>query len=143
MAYIFGLFAAAGIMLGLAWVLSQARTPSSAQSVRIVLGILAVILGVALIMRGLSVAGIPAIAAGLGLLTYSLRGVPTRRPMRAASTGMSRAQAADILGVSDRASEADIRAAYRERMKSAHPDAGGSDEEAARVQEARDVLLGS
>ena len=54
---------------------------------------------------------------------------------------MTREQAAEILGVSLSASEIEIQSAYRQAMKSAHPDVGGSDEQAARVQKARDVLL--
>jgi len=34
-----------------------------------------------------------------------------------------------------------VRAAYRKLMKQVHPDAGGNDALASKVQEARDVLL--
>lgn len=55
---------------------------------------------------------------------------------------MSRAEALSVLGLHDGASEAEIRAAYLRLMRTAHPDRGGSDWLAARVNEARDVLLG-
>ena len=55
---------------------------------------------------------------------------------------MSRAEAYQVLGLQPGASEADIRAAHRRLMQAAHPDRGGSDWLAARINQARDVLLG-
>lgn len=46
-----------------------------------------------------------------------------------------------LLGVSARADEAEIRAAHRRLIASAHPDHGGSDEETRRLNAARDLLL--
>ena len=58
------------------------------------------------------------------------------------STGMSRAEALEVLGLKPGASAADIRAAHHRLMRASHPDAGGSDWLAARINQARDVLLG-
>lgn len=55
---------------------------------------------------------------------------------------MSRAEAYAVLGLQPGASEAEIRAAHKRLMRAAHPDGGGSDWVAARVNQARDVLLG-
>lgn len=55
---------------------------------------------------------------------------------------MDRAEALGILGLLDGASESDIRAAHRRLMKLVHPDVGGSDALARRVNEAKRVLLG-
>ena len=55
---------------------------------------------------------------------------------------MSRAEAYQVLGLQPGASEADIRAAHRRLMQTAHPDHCGSDWLAARINQARDVLLG-
>ncbi len=60
-----------------------------------------------------------------------------------ANTGMSADEACEILGVPASASPEDIENAYRRVMKSAHPDHGGSDWMAAKVNQAKDVLLGS
>jgi len=61
---------------------------------------------------------------------------------RARGGAMTRQEAYEVLGLAPGASEADIRAAHHRLMRTAHPDAGGSDWLAARVNMARDVLLG-
>lgn len=62
---------------------------------------------------------------------------------RAARGGgrMGREEALAVLGLPDGASENEIRAAHRRLMRSAHPDSGGSNWLASRINEARDVLL--
>ncbi len=47
----------------------------------------------------------------------------------------------DALGLKQGASRDDIEAAYRDKAKSAHPDAGGSHDQMARLNAARDELL--
>jgi hypothetical protein len=55
---------------------------------------------------------------------------------------MSRAEACAVLGVKPDAGADEIKAAYRRLMRKVHPDQGGSDELASRVNRARAVLLG-
>lgn len=54
---------------------------------------------------------------------------------------LTTAEARDLLGVSPRAGEAEIRAAHRRLIGRVHPDAGGSDALARRVNAARDILV--
>jgi len=58
------------------------------------------------------------------------------------SGAMSRAEAYAVLGLRPGASEVEICAAHKRLMRAVHPDGGGSDWVAARVNQARDVLLG-
>ena len=66
----------------------------------------------------------------------------TSHPGRSTVAPMSRQEAYDVLGLRPGASASDIRDAHRRLMRGAHPDAGGSDWLASRVNQARDILLG-
>jgi DnaJ family protein C protein 19 len=99
--------------------------------------------------------------AGLAVLTGSiawaiLSGVllpDTPRPPEGGNAGsqtdaprrggrMTRAEALSVLGLSEEASEADIRAAHRRLIQQIHPDRGGTNYLAAKINDAKDVLLG-
>lgn len=47
----------------------------------------------------------------------------------------------ELLGISKNASAEEIRFAYRRRAKELHPDSGGSDEQMAELNKAKEVLL--
>ena len=55
---------------------------------------------------------------------------------------MTRAEALEILGLAEGASREEIQHAYRTLMKKLHPDTGGSDWFAAKLNEAKRVLIG-
>ena len=54
----------------------------------------------------------------------------------------SKNEAYDLLGLKPGASEDDIKAAHKRLMKDFHPDKGGTDYLAAKINQAKDVLLG-
>ena len=58
-----------------------------------------------------------------------------------ASGAMSRREALEVLGLAEGASAAEIIRAHRTLMKKFHPDHGGSTTLAARVNQAKDVLM--
>lgn len=57
------------------------------------------------------------------------------------ATEMTRQEALEVLGVTEGASDEEVRKAYAELIKRVHPDRGGSAYLAARVNGARDFLL--
>lgn len=66
-------------------------------------------------------------------------GSGARRGLRPGA--MSEEEACELLGLSKGASREEVARAHRSVMKKAHPDHGGSTDLAARVNEAKDVLM--
>ena len=64
-----------------------------------------------------------------------------QRPPRARAGSMTRDEALSILGLTDSASDEDIRQAHKRLMLKVHPDQGGSDYLATKLNEAKDILL--
>ena len=66
---------------------------------------------------------------------------PRQRTRPQSSSTMSRDEALAVLGLKKGATSDSIRTAHRRLMKELHPDRGGSDYLAAKVNQAKDVLL--
>ncbi len=63
-------------------------------------------------------------------------------PKAKAGGAMTREEALQILGLEEGADEGAIKAAYHRLMANVHPDRGGTSYLAAKINEAKDVLLG-
>jgi hypothetical protein len=63
-------------------------------------------------------------------------------PPRNPRVDMTRQEALSVLGLAEGASPDEIRAAHRRLIQRVHPDVGGSADLAARINRAKDVLLG-
>jgi hypothetical protein len=115
-------------------------------------GVWTVAIGGLLMAALLFLTGRGALAIGglvmLGPLIWSWIGLakpqsgPQPRTPGPRSSAMTRAEAFEVLGIAPSSSKADIQAAYIRLMQAAHPDRGGSDWLAARINQARDILLG-
>lgn len=147
-----GLVLILAILSGLVWLGRQTRKagyrprPLFKQG-RAISGIVAVALGLTgmvCLVRGLSAVGSVFIAVAVALMSglklnmrLSGRHVPELHPDAKTLDALS------LLGLKPGAGREAIDQAWREAMKRAHPDAGGSPSEAARYNAARDWLLKS
>lgn len=150
MGALLGIIVALIAMIAFGWLSSKTGRSRGKQSAKLLLGILAILGGVFLTLRGLGSIGVFLIPIGIGLLAptlgISIPGYGQQRNPGSSSPssqgGMTTQEARKVLGVSPDASRDDIQKAYKDMMKRVHPDAGGSDGLASQVQQARDILLG-
>jgi DnaJ-domain-containing protein 1 len=82
-------------------------------------------------------------AASVGLESFIRHRFGAQRRYEPRPTGgITRAEALAELGLSEGATAADIQAAYRALIKRHHPDHGGSHAKAARINQAKELLVG-
>ncbi len=93
--------------------------------------------GVLLAFRSAWLPAVGLIGAGLWL-TFASR----HRPLPPRSAGLTDAEARSLLGVTADATPGQINAAWKRLMGQAHPDQGGTEGLASRLNAARDRLLG-
>ena len=106
-------------------------------------GIGGLALAAMLFLTGRGAAAIGALVV-LGPMIWSWRGEWGRKaagPAARSGGGMSREDAYAVLGLPVGASSAQVLEAHRRLMRAAHPDQGGSDWLAARINQARDALI--
>ncbi len=72
----------------------------------------------------------------------STAGESNQQGSDSSSSGMSRAEALAVLGLDEGASHEDIISAHRKLMQKLHPDRGGNNYLAAKVNQAKDLLTG-
>jgi hypothetical protein len=70
------------------------------------------------------------------------RNAQRQQPPRGPRTDMTHDEALAVLGLSEGATADEIRAAHRRLIQRMHPDVGGTADLAARINRAKDVLLG-
>jgi len=103
------------------------------------------------IFRGEPLLGLPALAIGAGLLGLShllpqgFQAGPRQAQASppAPASGMDKTEALRVLGLKSNATAEDIKAAHKKLQRANHPDAGGTDYLAGKINQARDVLLNS
>ena len=108
------------------------------------LALLALVAALVLAVRGDWLFALIALALAAGLSAGARRrGRPRARPQAppAPVVGMSRRDAAALLGVAETAPSAEVQSAYARLMRRAHPDVGGTVGLAAQLNLARDTLL--
>ena len=86
---------------------------------------------------GLAAAIIPFVAAGL----RDRKKEPTDSASTSQSEIKTREDALEVLGLKEGASIEEIKAAYKNLMQKVHPDHEGSEWMAAKLNQARDLLL--
>lgn len=128
---------------------SRSDPKKVAALVRRISGAALVLLGGYLTLRGEGIIGAPLAATGLGLMGYGQfanmfrrQAPPPPPPGARPRAGMSRAEALAILGLDETATAREIKAAHRRLMKQHHPDKGGDGAKAARINAAKETLIG-
>jgi DnaJ-domain-containing protein 1 len=134
-----------GLLLALFWLLRQLPQRETGRVLRWLAMATATLVMLLLLARGGAAVLLP---VGLVLLPILFRYWHSRESVQPdeshppARVTLEREEAYRVLGLHPGASREAIKAAHRRLMQRVHPDHGGSDELAARVNRAKDLLLG-
>ncbi len=140
-----GILLAAALLVLLNW---WANTDVKTAKTAMFFGIIALcgVFALLLIATGKGIAAIIPGAYAAWRMISSVRQQMPKGSQRSAnemhsSSDMTIKEAYEILGIKPGASEEEILAAYRQLMAKCHPDAGGNDWMASKLNEAKDILL--
>ena len=134
-----------GLLLALFWLIRRLPQLEIGRVLRWLAMAAAALMALLLLARGGAAVLLP---LGLVLLPMLFRYLHSRESVqpdeirRPARVTLEREEAYRVLGLQPGASKEAIKAAHRRLMQRVHPDHGGSDELAARVNKAKDLLLG-
>ncbi len=138
-----------GVLIAGVWVLRQAGRMTPAQSRKFGMKVFAwalLIVSGFFALHGNFFVAVPVFAISAGMLGLNQflpqpKQQARQRPEAPRSARMGTAEALDVLGLSAGATNDEIKAAHKRLQRANHPDAGGSTYLAAKINEARDVLL--
>lgn len=133
---------AIGVVLGLYGLYKFFLSASPEQVSSLLKAALFFILGVALLFMAVTGRLPAAIALLVAMWPLGLSYWKTRHKAPSARVQMNRAEALQILGLTEPADPDTIEEAYKRLMMKVHPDQQGSDWMAAKLNQARDLLLG-
>ena len=131
----------------LLWRMARGETAGDKHNVTLLKGVAFLVVAAALFaakLWPLAFMTIVAAAAVTGIETWRERMVRADRARDAApvpKTEMDVGEAASILGVAETANLEEIKAAHKKLIGQLHPDKGGTDYLAAKINDARDVLM--
>ena len=139
----YGVLAAIAVLIVL-WTMRQAgRLPVAKQRqfTKQAVGYALCAAGAFFALKGLLVIAVPLFGVGAGILGF--QSLFSQKPASASSpqTIMPKDEALAVLGLNPNATVEDIRAAHKSLLRGLHPDTGGSNYLAAKINAARDVLL--
>jgi hypothetical protein len=141
-----------GLAFGLFTLSKDLRGPGREKAIRLLVGGLVTGASILLALRvqqfWIAILGLgwllvqKRVLAGLGVGKVEGQGAGRPRDGAVSSTRMTREEALSVLGLTDGVSREEILVAYRELITRMHPDRGGSSYLAAKINQAKDVLIG-